>query len=359
MQTFLNQAQLHITGLNLKTKQLCLPKTYDIKTNNVTTGTKYLSKRKPFIPSAIYVETEAQAVLKQPVPPTPLLQCSSESLQYEAGQVGAVDDPVSAMEYNRHIFRKEFNFKEDSTDGQYAEQVDKIRGEYDVFVGDTKFRICSIEAEGYVKQTKDLYLISFTDTNDKIICLYEKRGLYCFGVHSCALDSTLILEVKFDFNIPNGKWGKVSRGINYQILGAIGNLSFAFLISNPRSSNMNYSLPNFLITAWDSLMRNPEIVLAPFVLVVSVWRIVCLGDISVENVDSRLNDTVCKTLIEHTSKKIAALFDQEHIILPHGVHPADIVERMVAHDPHNLDFLSQLYNSLSEFRVQSAFFQLK
>ncbi|KAK1400244.1 hypothetical protein POM88_010107 [Heracleum sosnowskyi] len=125
--TFLNQAQLHITGLNLKTKQLCLPKTYDIKTNNVTTGTKYLSKRTAFIPSAIYVEMEAQAVLKQPVPPTPLLQCSSESLQYEAGKVGAVDGLVSAMEYNRHIFRKEYNFKEDSTDGQYAEQVDKIR----------------------------------------------------------------------------------------------------------------------------------------------------------------------------------------------------------------------------------------
>lgn len=52
-------------------------------------------------------------------------------------------------------------------------------------------------------------------------------------------------------------------------------------------------------------MRNPEIVLAPFVLVVSVWRIVRLRDISVENVDSRLNDTVCKTVIEHTSKKIA------------------------------------------------------
>ena len=133
--------------------------------------------------------------------------------------------------------------------------------------------------------------------------------------------------------------------------------SFLLRISNPRSSNMNNSLPDFLITAWDSLMRNPEIVLAPFVLVVSVWRIVRLRDISVENVDSRLNDTVCKTVIEHTSKKIAALLDQEHLILPHGVHPADIVERMVAHDPHNPVFLSQLYNSLSEFGVQSAFFQ--
>ncbi|KAK1400249.1 hypothetical protein POM88_010112 [Heracleum sosnowskyi] len=101
----LNQAQLHITGLNLKTQLLCLPKTYGINTT-----TNYLSKRKPFIPAAIYVETEAQAVLKQPVPPAPLLQCSSESLQYEAGKVGAVPDhqvtdgPVSAMEYVTGIF---------------------------------------------------------------------------------------------------------------------------------------------------------------------------------------------------------------------------------------------------------------
>ncbi|KAK1400240.1 Threonine dehydratase [Heracleum sosnowskyi] len=103
--TILNQAQLHITGLNLKTKLLCLPKTYGINTS-----TNYLSKRKPFIPAAIYVETEAQAVLKQPVPPARLLQCSSESLQYEAGKVGAVPDhqvtdgPVSAMEYVTGIF---------------------------------------------------------------------------------------------------------------------------------------------------------------------------------------------------------------------------------------------------------------
>lgn len=44
-------------------------------------------------------------------------------------------------------------------------------------------------------------------------------------------------------------------------------------------------------------------------------------DISVENVDSRLNDTVCKTVIEHISEKIAALLDQEHLIFPNGYIP--------------------------------------
>lgn len=99
---FSNQAHLHITGLNLKTKLFPLPK---------TATTNYLLKRKQFIPVAIYIETEAQPLLKQPaVPPARLLQCSSESLQYEAGKLGAVPDhqvtdgPVSAMDYVTGIF---------------------------------------------------------------------------------------------------------------------------------------------------------------------------------------------------------------------------------------------------------------
>ncbi|KAK1362820.1 hypothetical protein POM88_038381 [Heracleum sosnowskyi] len=40
-----------------------------------------------------------------------------------------------------------FDFK-DLTDGQYAEKLDEIRGKYDVFDGDRRFRICLIEAAG-------------------------------------------------------------------------------------------------------------------------------------------------------------------------------------------------------------------
>lgn len=110
--TLSNQAQLHITGLHFKTKLLRLPKTYGINITNVAPSTDYLFKRKPFIPTAIYVavEAEAQAVLKQSVPPAQLLKCASESLQYEAGKIGAVPDhqitdgPLTAMEYVTGIF---------------------------------------------------------------------------------------------------------------------------------------------------------------------------------------------------------------------------------------------------------------
>ncbi|KAL1815892.1 hypothetical protein ACET3Z_018466 [Daucus carota] len=108
--TLSNQAQLY--GHNLKTRmQLqCLPQTFGINTTNITTSTIYLRKTRISVPTAIYVEAEAQAVLKQPVAPAHLLKCSSESLQYEAGKVGAVPDhrvddgPVSAMEYVTSIF---------------------------------------------------------------------------------------------------------------------------------------------------------------------------------------------------------------------------------------------------------------
>lgn len=108
--TLSNQAQLY--GHNLKTRmQLqCLPQTFGINTTNITTSTIYLRKTRIPVLTAIYVEAEAQAVLKQPVAPAHLLKCSSESLQYEAGKVGAVPDhrvtdgPVSAMEYVTSIF---------------------------------------------------------------------------------------------------------------------------------------------------------------------------------------------------------------------------------------------------------------
>ncbi|KAK1547973.1 hypothetical protein Q3G72_032965 [Acer saccharum] len=103
--------------------------------------------------------------------------------------------------------------------------------------------------------------------------------------------------------------------------------------------------------------QNPTLILPIAVWMVASWRVSRLRNMTLDNYQNRVTESVAETIKEQISVRfLEPLFQANNIPLPPGRQVYDVLERMVEGNPVNLQFLSQMYSSLETFGAQSQFY---
>jgi hypothetical protein len=92
-----------------------------------------------------------------------------------------------------------------------------------------------------------------------------------------------------------------------------------------------------------------------FILIIASWRVARLRQLSMENYEDRVQDTVAETIKEQLCDKVLEpLFATQNLIVPHGHTLYSIFDEML---PNNdISLLSTMYNDIAQFGVSSPSF---
>lgn len=111
---------------------------------------------------------------------------------------------------------------------------------------------------------------------------------------------------------------------------------------------------NYAITVLSTIYY----VVPPAVCLIAMWRVSRLRNLTNENYQDKANESIADTLKEQISDRFLQPFlDQLGIQLPHGTQPADLLERLVQHDPNNVTLLTTIFQSLQTAAQDSPYFQ--
>jgi hypothetical protein len=117
------------------------------------------------------------------------------------------------------------------------------------------------------------------------------------------------------------------------------------------------NLADIVLTFFVHLAQNPTLILPIAVWMVASWRVSRLRNMTLDNYQNRVTESVAETIKEQISVRfLEPLFQANNIPLPPGRQVYDVLERMVEGNPVNLQFLSQMYSSLETFGAQSQFY---
>lgn len=113
---------------------------------------------------------------------------------------------------------------------------------------------------------------------------------------------------------------------------------------------MNNNLPDKVINYLIQLIEKIDFLVPSAVCILAIWRVARLRNLTLDNYREKVDESVADTLKEQISDRfLDPIFQQQGIPLPRGTRPSDLLERLVAHDPNNLSFLTQIYDSFSTF----------
>ena len=117
--------------------------------------------------------------------------------------------------------------------------------------------------------------------------------------------------------------------------------------------NLGDLVLNFLI----DLCQNPNIVLPIFVWVLASWRVARLRQLTMDNYEERVTESVGDTIKEQIIQNyLTPLFEEKKIPLPRGKSTYDVMEKLCEQNPTDLAFLSEIYSSLETLGGNSEYF---
>ena len=117
------------------------------------------------------------------------------------------------------------------------------------------------------------------------------------------------------------------------------------------------NMSDFILNLLMNLSRNPNIILPLATWLLAVWRVARLRQMTMETYEERVIESVAETIKEQISVRLLTpLFQLNHIPLPQGKQPYDVVEALVEQNPEDLELLSRIYSSLETLGANSEFF---
>lgn len=117
-----------------------------------------------------------------------------------------------------------------------------------------------------------------------------------------------------------------------------------------RKRRVEYNMSNLVLNYLIDLISG--LALPSFILIIASWRVARLWDLTTENYQDRVDESVANTIKEQLSEKvITPLFTENNVVLPPGRTSYDVIDTLVPGD--DVELLASLYNDLAQFGIQS------
>jgi len=97
------------------------------------------------------------------------------------------------------------------------------------------------------------------------------------------------------------------------------------------------------------------LVIPSFIFILASWRVARLRNLTADNYQSRVEESVAETIKEQLSSKVInPLFTQNDIMLPPGRRAYEVIDILVP--GNDIELLSSIYNSLAQHGVESVYY---